>query len=470
MHNPGKSGQFTAFGVALLVAALLAAILAVNGCTSDPENLVGTPLVEATFDTVLVPLEIENITDYSAVKVTNDAIPVYRQDLLYLGKESGTESSLLANFDFAFSDTTVPRDKEAFPDSLFTADNIASVKFSLTKPIFYHARSVSDTAIGQPFDLYYVVRQLEAVFDSNSYADYPNVIPPILPKDLNPDFTIPNQSDEPSMIIFVEEFLQWFENGEAIGIIVQLDELSDPGLVGYGSRDTRAYSQFDALAVGTIVGPNFAVTFKEFVDDNEVYLMEPYSDTSTFDVVPEAPASVADGVMLRTGLRSYPALMFDYSALPANARINRALIQLHNDTSTSFGNFADLWVSELDSTEFEGPAREIELQQFREPDWVFPLSGKNGVVPALDEVVELEVTVGVQRYVNTVNDEPKGLFLTAGEIMIVDFEPLFRFGSGLTPDFYHRQFNFYGLSAAPELRPRLKITYSLIDELSEGGD
>jgi len=173
MHNPGKSGRFTAFGVALAVAALLAAILAVNGCTSDPENLVGTPLVEATFDTVLVPLVIENITDYSAIKVTNDAIPVYRQDLLYMGKESGTESSLLANFDFAFSDSTVPRDKEAFPDSLFTADNIASVKFSLTKPIFYHARSVSDTAIGQPFDLYYVVRQLEAVFDSTSYADYP---------------------------------------------------------------------------------------------------------------------------------------------------------------------------------------------------------------------------------------------------------------------------------------------------------
>jgi hypothetical protein len=198
--------------------------------------------------------------------------------------------------------------------------------------------------------------------------------------------------------------------------------------------------------------------------------METYSDTSTFDVVPVAPSSVADGIMLRTGLRSYPALMFDYSTLPANARINRALIELHNDTSTSFGNFADLWVSELDSTEFEGPDREIELDQFRESDWVYPLTGQNGVVPALAEVVELEVTVGVQRYVNTVNEEPKGLFLTAGEVMVVDFEILFRFGTGLTPDFYHRQFNFYGLSAAPELRPRLKITYSLIDELSEGGD
>jgi len=476
MNIPGETGRHTVLGAALAAAALLAAILVVNGCTSDPENLVGTPLVEATFDTVLVPLAVDDITDYSAFKVTNDDIPVFRQELVYMGEQGGTSSSIIANFDFTF--TTLPRDTVAFPDSIFTLDNIKTVDFSLVKPIHYQStidipdgEATRDSLTGQPVDLYYLVRELEAPFIEIKFGDdYPHEVPPHKGTILNQDFAEANNFDEPFLDMYPEDFIRWFEAAGRVGLMIQFDTPSDPGLVGYASREVTSFSQFSDLQVGTVVGPNLRIEFNEFPGEIGVFLMGSTADASTFDVVPEAPASLADGIMLRTGLRSYPALMFDFSTLPENARINRAVIELHNDTGTSFGVFADLWVSELDSTEFQSPGRTIELDQFKEPDWVYPLSGENGVVPTTDEVVELEVTVGVQRYVNRVNEEPKGLFLTAGEIMIVDLVPLFRYGTGLTPDFYYRQFNFHGTSAAPEMRPRLKITYSLIDELGGGGN
>jgi hypothetical protein len=440
------NGRWTLAGAAILTGLLLMGILATGGCTSDPANSVGSPLVEATYDTVLAQLQVEQIDQYTAFMVMNENILVHQQEILYIGEQQGTRSSLIANYDFAFEDGLTERDTVAYPDSLFTEENIKSVKFSLVKPTYYQAYYQDDDGnredeTGQPVDLYYLVQQLEAPFDSTAYTWYPNEVPAIQPGILNSDFTEVNDFDEPFLRLDARDFVEWFQAGEKIGIIVQFDDQSDPGLVGFGSRDMKKFSELSPQYEGTVVAPNFQVEFNDYVDDNQFFLMAPYADTSTFDQVPDVPTDPNDGVVLRTGLRSYPAMFFDYSALPANARINRAVLELNNDPTTSFGRYESLVVSEIDAGELSEPQRTITLATFRSPDYLYQLSGRINLDPPLLEKLEL----------------------TAGE-------PPLTFSSGVSPDMYYRQFNFYGLSAAEDLRPKLRITYSLIEELAEGSE
>ena len=176
-------------GLALMSALAVLLILSVAGCTSDEPNLVGTGLVTDHVDTVLFPLGVEEVSRYSALKVENPDIPVHEQELVYLGEQGGTKSSIMANFDFSFSSETVPRDTVAFPDSLFTLENIKTVKFSLVKPT-YHKAFLDDpdgspdrnNPTGQPVDLFYLLKQLESPFDPADYVGWgENVVPPILP-------------------------------------------------------------------------------------------------------------------------------------------------------------------------------------------------------------------------------------------------------------------------------------------------
>jgi hypothetical protein len=465
-----------------LALGLVAVVLASGGCTSDPENAVGAPLVETVFDTTLVPVEIAQVDKYSSIDVVDADVPVFAQQLVYLGEQGGTRSNILANFDFSFTEIT--RNDSIYPDSLFTFDNIKSVRFSLIKPNPYRAIRdsisctgegddvVCDTTVvstGQPLDLYYLLRELEAPFSQIDYVSYPNEVPPVRGNILNSDFDVPNTANEPFMRMFKEDFLRWFEGGAPIGIMVQLDAQSDPGLVGYASQENRRPgSQFDDLQEGTVLAPNIVVEFNDFVGlpPNNFFLMEPIADTSTFDAVEEAPGNPADGVLLRTGMRTYPAFFFDFSTLPANARINRAVLSLTNDKDRSFGPAEDLATAEIDTVEFGDPYRTITMAEYRQPEFVFLLSGEREREPETLDVLELEVTPAVQRYINRVTEGTKGIFLAAWE-----FPPLSGGGGRIVPvDFYYREFHFFGTAAAPEQRPKLQVTYTLVDELEGEGN
>ncbi|MEN8007631.1 MAG: hypothetical protein ABFS42_11485 [Candidatus Krumholzibacteriota bacterium] len=471
--HPSRPGRYIVWPA--FVAALL--ILAAAGCTSDEPNVVGTGLVTDRIDTVLVPLGVEEVTRYSALKVENPEIPVHEQQLVYLGEQGDTRSSILANFDFSFDSETVPRDTVAFPDSLFTVENIKTVKFSLLKPRFYQAylRDVDDDTpdrdkpTGQPVDLYYLLKQLETPFDPEDYSGWgENVVPPVLAPLLNSDFQEPNESDEPFLRMYPADFVRWFDEGAPIGIVVQLDTPSDPGLVGFGSRDTRKFSEFSDLAKGTVVAPNFVVEFEnDYVDTNQFYLMEPFADTSTFDQVGAAQPDVDGGFMLRTGLRSYPALQFDLSGLPPNAFINRALLSVTNDTLAALGNLGAISVLEWDVERFGDPYATILLDDLddRHDYHSFHITGQTSLDPRLHATIQFDVTQAVLRVVNQVYTGTRGLILTGGE----DFLPE-GFSAGVNPDFYYREFRFLGTAAAdPAQRPQLKITYSLVDDLEKGG-
>ena len=446
--------------LAFISALAILVILAVAGCTSDEPNVVGTALVTDQIDTVLVPLGVEEITRYSALRVENPDIPVHRQEVLYMGEQAGTRSgSLIANYDFDIEFTA------DYPETLFTEENVKSVKFSLTKLKYYSA--VLDTFFtGQPVDLYYQVQVMEAPFDSTAYENYPVQTPAGVGPFLNNDFDTPNNSSEPLLSFWdTTDLLGWIEGKEKVGIIVTFGAQSDSGLVGFASRELSHFNELDPLAVGTIVAPNFVVEFH----DNTIlnFLLDPYADTSTFEQVPEPPADVDSGFLLRTGLRSYPALLFDFSGLPPHAFINRALLSVTNDTTVSFGNLGSLSVLEWDLARFGEPFRTMELDELDDSNqyYSFHVTGQTSLDPAYNETIQFDVTQAVLRIINQVYTGTRGLILTAGE----DFLP--EGGStSVNPDFYYREFRFMGAAAADQTqRPQLKITYSIVNELDREG-
>jgi len=307
IYGSGRSGRAcTRFGPgpALVCALGILVILAAGGCTSDEPNVVGTALVTDHIDTVLTALGVEEITTYSALRVENPDILVHQQEVLYMGEQGGTRlGGLIANYDFSdiFS--------REYPETLFTEENIKSVKFSLTKLKYYS--SFQDTiGAGHPVDLYYQVQVMEAPFDSTAFENYPVQAPAAVGPFLNRDFDTPNGSSEPLLPFYdAAELLGWIANREKVGLIVTLGLQSDPGLVGFASRDLSHFNELDPLRVGTIPAPNFVVEF----NDNSIlnFLLAPYADTSTFETVPDPPADVDGGFLFHgSAVLSRPAFRF----------------------------------------------------------------------------------------------------------------------------------------------------------------
>lgn len=457
-----RTCQRIGLGFALISALTLLAMLGVGGCTSDQPNVVGTALVTDQVDTVLFPLGAEDIISYAGIRVENPDILVHEQEVLYIGEQQGTISgSLLANFDFDIPFSS------AFPESLFTEENIQSLKFSLTKLSFYSAQE--DVEKGQPVDLYYQVQTLAEPFLEADYENYPVAEPPVgVGQFLNTDFNDANNSSEPRLALDdINGFLSWITGKEKVGIIVTLGAASDSGLIGFASEELTHYSQLDDVAVGTIVAPNFEVTFREYVGENQVFLLGPYSDTSAFEQVPDPPADVDSGFLLRTGLRSYPALLFDLSALPPHAFINRALLSVTNDTTVAFGNLGAISVLEWDEVRFHPPYNPTTVSALNDPSqrYSFHVTGQSSLDPTLNTTIQFDVTQAILRIINNVYTGTRGFILSAGE----NFLPEGAFTS-VSPDFYYREFRFMGTAAADPLqRPQLKITYSVVSDLDGEG-
>jgi len=462
----GHSSIRISMGLAFICALAFLVILTVAGCTSDDPNLVGTALVTDHVDTVLFALGTEQINQYSAIRVENPDILVHEQEVLYIGEQGGTRSgSIIANYDFSdiFSNE--------YPETLFTEENIKSVKFSLTK-LNYYSASEEGQGTGQPVALFYQVQEMEAPFDPVDFANYPVQNPPVgVGPFLNSDFADTNRSNEPLLPFYdAVELLGWIAGRESVGIIVTLGAQSDPGLVGFASKELTHFLELDPLRVGTIPAPNFVVEFQDNTIPN--FLLAPYADSSSFEEVPDPPADADGGFLLRTCLRSYPALYFDLTGLPPNAFINRALLSVTNDTTISFGNLGSIAVLEWDVAGFGDPYRTMDLDELTDAiprgsnRYSFHVTGQNALDPTRNTIVQFDVTQAILRIINQVYTGARGLILTAGE----DFFPE-GLSTPVNPDFYYREFRFMGAAAADQTqRPQLKITYSVTNELEGEGN
>lgn len=440
-----------------MTASLLAAGLAtwLAGCTSDLPNRVGSGLVDDDLDQSLIQLLADDVTTYRPLTVDDPAVPVHRQQVLYLGAQGGTRSRILANYDFgAIGDAT-------HPAAMFTAANIRAVKLSLTKLSHYgDLRRVTAGGDTVALDLYYEVRQLAAPFDSTLYAGYPGALPPTGATILNQDATVPNQESEPFLRLFESDFLAWVNTGAVVGLAISLGDASDEGLIGYASRELQRYLELDDVTVGTVVAPNFVVEFEDNTIEN--YLLPPVADTSTFHEVAAAPSNAADGFLLRTCLRSYPAFDFDFSALPDDVLVNRAVLRLTNDRDAAFGNDEAIVVAEIDSLKLAA-AGPLPLAELTAASYV--ITGQTSLDPTLSRHVAFDVTTLVQRLVNDVYAGPRAIVLAAGEDAFPTYDQ-----QAVDPDFYFTEFRFLGTAAADSLRPRLEITYSRRGERLGGAE
>jgi len=435
----------------LILAGLL---LLATGCTSDDPSAVGSGQQDLSFDLVVQPLKADQTDGFAALEIQDEKIPVSQQQVMYLGFQGGTSSSILVNFSFddLYSDE--------FPEEIFTAENIKSVKLSLVKLDFYG--NGGNFPSGEPPSFYYTFKELDAPFDTTAV---PGPVPPASPVELirNPrDFA---DGKEPNIPLFESDFLGWLAEGGQRRFVLSADVGSDAALVGFCGREFLRYNELADLGVGTIVAPNLQVEFNEGVvlaDTTAVLLIPPYADSSTFDEIGEAPAEPGDGFIVRTGLRSYPAFRFDFSGLPANAFINRAVLSVTNDTLTSYGNRHSLVVCELPVEAFTEPADTLSLTDLG--DQVYVITGQTSLEPATDRDIRFNVTQAVQRLANGVYEGERALVITAGE----DFAPLYDQGT-IDPEFYYSQFNFMGFAAPDTLdRPHLEITYSLSGLVGEG--
>jgi len=424
-----------------------------SGCTSDLPSEVGTGLVGSEIDMVLEPLVLEDIEIYKDKNISEAELPLHEQEVLYLGSQQGNSSSILLNYDFGNIYSL------GFPESAWTADNITSVRLRFLMLEYYgHLRpGEGDTGPDKVLAKYYDVFTLDNEFVP---ADYPGPIPPHGLVNMNVDYHL---DDSEYLEIEISEpfFLSWVEAGITQGLVVSEGESSVPGLVGYSSKEmSHPASALIDYDVGTKVAPVLAV---KFAHNDSTFFIEPWSDTSTFHELSQPPADIDDGFMMRTCLRKYPMIRFDFSTLPANAMINRAVLTVTNDTTRSFGNLQSMVVSEI-GTEYVGVAGDtmplVDLSGA-----VYQISGMVNLDPILNAHLEFNVTTAVQRIVNDVYEGDRAFIMTAGE----DFFPSYDIDS-LDPDFYFTQFSFFGSSAADSLRPKLKISYTQVDAIEEGGE
>jgi len=446
------------------------AVMLGAGCTSDPASPVGAGFIESQIDSTLLSVELVAMEAFSGIRVVNPDVEIHRQQSLFLGTETDTRTSILVNYDFSdFLGTN-------FPEDIYNLENIKTVKFSLTKLTVY-ALDIEDPEekaadIDTPQELKFWINETDEPFDPVDYESFPTVAPTPVGPFLTKFPNVPVTGSEPTMAMFPEDLMKWITAGTKMGIVIRLSDDTPEGLVGFASRDLTQYSQVPLLAVGTIVAPEIIV---EFNDTTPISQIIPSEDTTVFEAVGTAPETLdeaADTFVLRTGLRSYPAFRFDLSRLPNNALINRAVLTVVNDTASSFGPVFSVAISEITAELMDNPygtppSGDMNVALLGDDSRVYPLTFRSNLLTKIDYTIEFDITSGIRRAINLVNEEPRGFILSGIDDASV-FPFLSRPPDVTTPDFYYRQMNFFGFQD-PENAPKLKVWYSVIDDLS-GGD
>lgn len=444
--SPRRSFRGTLAPALLLTGVFL--LLVLGACSSDDPSTVGDGLVEVELEALLDTLDIGAIDQYRGIPVDEEDLPVRDHEALYLGEQDGTASSIIAQFDFdAVLDTV--------DISVFTASNISSVRLRMrmlkayTDLVEAEDDGSEDEYVAR-FQKQYLLYHLGSPVDTLAFPGPEPSVAGLTNQNAN---ETPDESGIITMpILSVQNFVNWMEDGGEHAFAIRQSPVYDTALVGYASRDNvhggstlEETSDFDTL------GPTFIV---HRIDTDEDMLIPAYFDCSTFHSIEEAPADPSDGFILRTSLRSYPALHFDMSVLPEDVLINRAVLAVANDTLSAYGTSETIVVSEFPVDLFGAAGDTLELDEIGAE--TYGIVGMSGLQPTSTHRMEFNITTAVQRIVNGAYEGTRGFILTAGE----DFTNYDT--STLDPDLYLNQFVFYGPNATdPVLRPRLKITYSV---------
>ena len=467
--NSSPSHRLAASLTSTLVFALVV-LAVVGGCTSDSANPVGADLQETSIDVTLAELTEDQFEDFGVLAVQDPDVPLDETEVLYLGTSDTEQSAILVDYDFSFLDH--PDNEELLP--FLTRENISSVKIQLIMLEWYTpwrgGSSPSDPGYIPPVvkewpgaPKYLDVHQLVAPYDTLSY---PGAEPQYIP---NP---ISKPRDEPytDSLVWIEcekmIVLEWLENRAEVGIIIREGTGSTPGILGFTSKEmkhggsTLPQEHEDvtlgvALIIGLYEQPDSWPSGQQFLT------VSPLADVSTWHELQDPYTDPDEGVMVRTHLRSYPMLRFNLDSLPPNARINRANLVVYNDTSRSEGHRTVLTCSELPPAFAPPGVTNIDLGDF-EPEIYF-LHGSGSWQPEhlSEHELKFNVTTSIQRYVNSVYEGERGFLLAAGEFFFASFN------SNPDPDFWFTKWIFFGAAADSALRPRLEISYTLLDELSD---
>jgi hypothetical protein len=464
------------------LAALVLALVIGTGCTSDPPNGVGRGLTDIGLDSTLVELTLWEPTSYGVLDVTNGAKPLDENEVLYLGSDGGlgqddtNASSILVTFDFS----TLPDD--LWTQELLQASNIVSVQLQLQMLKWYFPNhgarppdppDPSDPSDPQPPRFwsgarkFYDVHLLDVPLDTLSY---PGPEPSYI-NEPRPVHVVQPELEAADGPVFVDlevgVVAGWLAAGERVSLIVREGAGSEPGLLGFASKEmAHGGSTLPALRPDASLGPTLIIDttlYPDALPDSLSNLVvRPVADVSTWHVVEAPPATIAEGLLFRTHLRSYPAVGFNLSALPPNVRINRAELTLVTDTTRTAGPAHVLVASEVRTDFVPTGVTSVALADI-EPE-VFVVDGRTGLDPSDDasDIIAINVTSSVQRFLNDAYVGSRVFLLTEGESFMTGFR------TNPSPDFWFRRRFFYG-TADPDSakRPRLKVIYSRENELVE---
>ncbi|MFH1844740.1 MAG: hypothetical protein ABIF77_16225 [bacterium] len=427
-----------------LTAALVMALGA--GCTSEQSNLVGAGLHEARYDSLHL-LKILDFDDFGNLEIED--IPFTQNRVLYIGRQGDERSAILVRYDFETWLDTIQADTDT--------SNIKRFNLILYFPNHYNnLRALDGTTITKVFQ----IQNLAAPLDSTVYpGDRPAVEPELI--NATPNDTIDINSPQ-TIPLRPEVLLGWYASHNGIMISEDEDLSVDEGLMGVASNEFDfAGSQLELDDDDTTVGVVLQIEFKEPAGYTDV--LRPAVDLSTWDHIAPAPDDPSEGIVLRTHLRSYPYLDFDLSTLPENVLINRAVLGVYNDTTRSYGPLTNIICAEIDSSFVASVVDSVTLDDLG--DAVASVTGRTSLDPYHLQRLEFNITRSLQRVVNGVFEDPIRYILCAAE----DFFPTYDVSS-VDPDFQLARFHFFGTTALDTLRPYLDITYTRIDELTEGGE
>ena len=432
---------------------LLSAVLLIAACSSDDPNAVGVGLVDTEIDALLEVLDLTELSSFRGIPIKDQEIPLWEQEVLYLGEQGGNASSILFQYDM---DAVL---NDTLSLEAFLASNINSVYLRLLMlPAFVHPNPEGTTVPEQsPWATDYEVYHREATIDPTLF---PGAEPSLDEWDfVNPADTL-NTEKLVNISIPAANLAGWMEAGGTHAFQIREGAGSGEGLVGYSSMDMKhAGSTLDPSVDHDVLGPALLVSLKE---PEVTVVIPPTMDTSTFHALALEPVDPADGFFLRTCLRSYPALHFDFSSLPEDIFINRAVLTVVNDTTTSWGTLESIVISEMDPDLFGAEGDTLTLDDLAAA--VYPVDGQFSLDPTYHYRMGFNVTTSVQRMINGVYEGTRGFILTPGEDFLPNFDT-----TTLDPDFYFNQFNFFGTAAVDTLRPRLMITYSVNETIQGGG-
>ncbi len=425
----------------LLLAAGLAIGLA-GGCTGDAPGPLGADLPQGPgFDTLLVPLPIDQLETSRRFAVVDTAHPFPRQQVLYVGKQGSERSSILVRYDFS-----VFRGSE-WDTVDFTVDNIQSVKLRLQGLKYYGDLLLPGGELGA------LVKRLvvHTLVDTLDPSLYPGPEPAVGGR-----LSSVEEGSGQEIILPLPRatFLAWAAAGRHTGVrISEGDSVgSQEGIVGYASRDlTLPASLLAPLDSGTIVGPNLLVEFRE---PAQIVRLTPIADVSTLSAIDPLPDGPADGLAVRSHLRSNPLLGFSLAGLPAGAVVNRAVLTVTLDSTRSYGPAEAIVCCETPASSFPPDRSEYPLYEL--PSLLKAADGVVGIESYARRRIRFDLTSTVQRWANGVYGEPLLFALLPAE----DFLSAYN-SNTWAPDVFWQRFWFHGSAAADTNdRPRLLIHYT----------